>query len=1454
MNKKEMNKIIAVGLTTSMAISPLTKTNIVKANEVESDYNDALDNIEINDNEVKDEACLEEVEHDTSMVAPPLVEVDSIEIDKVESDYNDTLNGEDDNNDEEINHNKESNNDNLEQDIHISEVEHDTNVVMPSFVERNIVEANEIKGDINNISDNEEPNNNEVKEQVYLSEIGHDTSLSSPGHGGILNNTSPSGGKIKLLVDGEVTEFDKGIGAHATSTVVYNISQYANTYTRFVSYIGIDNRQSGRGNGVEFIISTSDDGVSWTEVKNLGVVQSSQESVYVDIKLNGAKYIKLYAGDNGGNGNDHSVYADAKLVKDDYTLSNNKIDGLYPLSYYDEILSQESVEENIENNQMVILQRAFVERVGYETLQRISNKGQKYVDGIEYLLSDETALRYFIANGPVTKNGSYTRCVMAFSELLETYKAELEDASNDNFNLRLAVSISLAYSKEDMVTFWIKSNTGNSPVKRYEAFKELVVSGNMDEGGNTNDYTKWSTQQFIDLPIPMMKWVVDTRMNDDEFMWLSDYVLSQKEEGNNYSDAYNYITYTDGYNYDNPEFFKEENREKYNNTYNFNQYYDDYGQEGIYRLWMIFEEGAVCGGLTQTYSNISEILGRPSSPCGQPGHAAAVTWGWNRENNRYEWMIQNDISGWVETGNQYDDRMLGWGNNWNSWHNASYVVLATDAIYQEDDSYMKATMLNLLANSYSDVEDKREIYSKALSHQQINYDSMVGLIDSYKNDDSATGEDYFELAKKIISTYTYYPQVMMDLLDKVESNISDSNQIAQVDLLKHEALIKASKATVDDTSSVPACTQLANHYLGKKTGELATFSFNGENANKIVINEKYADSQIRIRYSLNGGADWEYTDDKVIPLTDEQLKSITADNNIIVGLVGTETTYTIDILEGKTVSQDTVYANDNENLLIGKLDNLEFSLDGGQTWCDYVSEKNAKNIEFEVDSEGCIRFNGNKDVKVRYKAYDTYLQGNEFEYKFTQNSDTEDRKYVQLKNVSLVDCSAPNSNNHKGEHLIDGTPNTGYHTTFGHFMQDKFYTVKFDKVRFINSIEYLPGGGNNGKLRSGKILTSLDGNTWTESGTFNNLNSDASLKTINLDESTACKYLKIAATETYGNNSGEENMYLSGRMLNFYEDTTKEYNAAPTINYSNTNPTNQDVTATITLPEGCNPVGETSYTFDKNGTHTFMYIDANGLEKSIDAKVTWIDKEAPSANVVYDINSWTSENVTARLVDASEEITILNDENTVVSRSGLDYHVFKDNGSYTFKFKDKAGNIGTTTATVSWIDKTKPSTVTEFENKTENGKETVVVSLNINPDEVEVLNNDGKAEYTFTENGTFVFKLRLRSTGYEFEVPVTVDWLEKEQDDNTTQKPDNNTGSTGGSNNSSGNDSSNNGSSNNNGTNNNGSNNNGSSNNGTTDDTEKPQTGDTMMESVTLFGLSLTGLLTLNRKKKADKK
>ena len=176
------------------------------------------------------------------------------------------------------------------------------------------------------------------------------------------------------------------------------------------------------------------------------------------------------------------------------------------------------------------------------------------------------------------------------------------------------------------------------------------------------------------------------------------------------------------------------------------------------------------------------------------------------------------------------------------------------------------------------------------------------------------------------------------------------------------------------------------------------------------------------------------------------------------------------------------------------------------------------------------------------------------------------------------------------------------------------------------------------------------------------------------------RYVKIEATETYGNHEGP-NKYVSGKRFNYYEDTTKEFKE-PEIEYSINSLTNQDVVATIKLPYGYKAVGTTSYIFKNNGKYEFVYKDINDEEKVLNANVTWIDKEVPTARVEYDITTKTQFVVKATLKDISKEnVTIIDGSNGT--------YTFSENGKYVFKIKDQAGNVGEIVAKVTWIEQLK---------------------------------------------------------------------------------------------------------------------------------------------------------------------
>ncbi len=144
-------------------------------------------------------------------------------------------------------------------------------------------------------------------ERNYLSDI--DWKFARTDYGSVRKDKASSNVNMKLLVDGEVKEFNKGIGTHANSEIVYNLEN--TNYQFFETYIGID-RNIKEQNDSSVIFKIYADG---KEVYNSGLMKYNTDAKFVRIPIDGVKELKLVA-NNADNGNysDHANFADAKLL------------------------------------------------------------------------------------------------------------------------------------------------------------------------------------------------------------------------------------------------------------------------------------------------------------------------------------------------------------------------------------------------------------------------------------------------------------------------------------------------------------------------------------------------------------------------------------------------------------------------------------------------------------------------------------------------------------------------------------------------------------------------------------------------------------------------------------------------------------------------------------------------------------------------------------------------------------------------------------------------------------------------------------------------------------------------------------------------------------------------------------------------------------------------------------
>ena len=189
------------------------------------------------------------------------------------------------------------------------------------------------------------------------------------------------------------------------------------------------------------------------------------------------------------------------------------------------------------------------------------------------------------------------------------------------------------------------------------------------------------------------------------------------------------------------------------------------------------------------------------------------------------------------------------------------------------------------------------------------------------------------------------------------------------------------------------------------------------------------------------------------------------------------------------------------------------------------------------------------------------------------------------------------------------------------------------------------------------------------------VNSDITIKTEASEENTYYLYLKLTD--------------LAGNVLETRTNGFKVTKDEISLSVSTRELTNQDVTVNVTygtnLTENrkAGVSGKTSSAdvtkviVSENGTVYVEATDLAGNKVYKTLEITNIDKVAPEATIDYTTSEDGS--VTAKISFNEENVIITNN-------SGNDTYKFTENGEFTFEFKDKAGNTGKATASVTNIE------------------------------------------------------------------------------------------------------------------------------------------------------------------------
>lgn len=146
----------------------------------------------------------------------------------------------------------------------------------------------------------------DMEDYTYLTD--YDWNSTQNSYTAPLKDKSISANTLRLTGESnQVVSYERGIGAHSNSTIVYDLSNKNADY--FTSYVGVDRQMYGSVGSVSFEVF-----VDGEKKFDSGVMSSRDPQKFIEVDINGAKELKLVVTDGGnGNGSDHGTWGGTKL-------------------------------------------------------------------------------------------------------------------------------------------------------------------------------------------------------------------------------------------------------------------------------------------------------------------------------------------------------------------------------------------------------------------------------------------------------------------------------------------------------------------------------------------------------------------------------------------------------------------------------------------------------------------------------------------------------------------------------------------------------------------------------------------------------------------------------------------------------------------------------------------------------------------------------------------------------------------------------------------------------------------------------------------------------------------------------------------------------------------------------------------------------------------------------------
>ncbi len=145
-------------------------------------------------------------------------------------------------------------------------------------------------------------------ETSYLSDVGWVSAMN--GWGPVERDTSVGGSGAEdgdvLTINGET--YEKGLGVHAYSKILYNLG---GNFSRFTAAVGVDDEVSA-SSAASVVFQVWGDG---EKLFDSGLMTGKDSAQKIDISIEGVHELELVVNDGGnGKGSDHGDWANAKII------------------------------------------------------------------------------------------------------------------------------------------------------------------------------------------------------------------------------------------------------------------------------------------------------------------------------------------------------------------------------------------------------------------------------------------------------------------------------------------------------------------------------------------------------------------------------------------------------------------------------------------------------------------------------------------------------------------------------------------------------------------------------------------------------------------------------------------------------------------------------------------------------------------------------------------------------------------------------------------------------------------------------------------------------------------------------------------------------------------------------------------------------------------------------------